>query len=29
MSVLVNADLIGAEEYKTINLSVGIAYRLR
>lgn len=29
MSVLVNADLIAAEEYKTINLSVGIAYRLR
>lgn|SRR5690554_1873676 len=29
MSVLVNADLIGAEDYKTINLSVGIAFRLK
>jgi len=29
VSVLVNADLIGAEDYKTVNLSVGIAYRLK
>lgn len=29
VSLLLNADLLGADDYKSINLSFGVAYRLR